>query len=136
MLNVASSYTDKEAYKSLWPDNEDAEWVTYKGIVLDDESNFGGLNLAVALEIFPKRVTNKRVNLELREKRLRNAVATEQEGPNSGKKDYTDKTKEHLARPRGELEENPLSRYSIYQAKCVVTYIYMEDEVAVNGGGL
>lgn len=129
-------YTNEEAHKSLWSDNEDAEWVTYEGVVLDDESIFGGLDLAAALEIFLECVTNERVNLELREKRLRNAVAAEQEGPNSGEEDYSDEIKEHLARQRAELEENPLSRYGLYQAECVVTHIYVEDEVAVNGGGL
>ncbi|KAJ5550594.1 hypothetical protein N7535_001463 [Penicillium sp. DV-2018c] len=129
-------YTDEEAHTTLWSDNEDAEWVTHEGVVLDDENTFGGLDLAAALEIFPERVTNERVNLELREKRLRNALAAEQEGPDSGEEDYSDEVKERLARQRAELEEYPLSRYGLYQAECVVTHIYVEDEVAANGGGL
>ena len=129
-------YTDEEAHKSLWSDNEDAEWVTHGGVVLDDESIFGGLDLTAALEIFPERVTNESVNLELREKELREMVAAERESPDPSAEDYSDEIKERLARQRAELQENPLSRYALYQAECVITHIYVEDEVAIDGGGL
>ncbi|KAJ5674681.1 uncharacterized protein N7477_004615 [Penicillium maclennaniae] len=106
------------------------------GVVLDDESIFGGLDLAAALEIFPERVTNEGVSLKVRDQALRDIVAAEQEGSDSGEDDYSDEVKEYLARQRAKLEENSLSRYSLYQADCVVTHIYVEDEVAINGGGL
>lgn len=83
--------------------------------MLDDESIFGGLDLAAALEIFPERVTNEAVDIELKEQSLREAVKYAKEGHS---------------------DENPLERYALYQANCVVTHLYVEDEVAVNGGGL
>jgi hypothetical protein len=89
--------------------------VTYGGAVLDDENVFGSLDLAAAVELFPKRVTDERVNLSLREESLREAVDDAANYPS---------------------EENPLKRYAFYQADCVVTHIFVEDEVAVNGGGL
>ncbi|KAJ6029929.1 uncharacterized protein N7446_001008 [Penicillium canescens] len=108
-------YTNDEGHEALWSANEIAEWVTYGGAVLDDESLFSGLDLAAALELFPERVTDERVNLGLREESLREAV--------DGAENYPS-------------EENPLGRYAFYQADCVVTHIFVEDEVAVNGGGL
>ncbi|KAJ6134122.1 hypothetical protein N7523_000444 [Penicillium sp. IBT 18751x] len=102
-------YTDEEAHNSLWSDNEDADWVTYGGVVLDDESIFGGLDLAAALEIFPERVTNEAVCLEVRDQELKDIVAAEQESSDSGEDDYSDELKERIARQRAYLEENPLS---------------------------
>lgn len=83
--------------------------------MLDNESIFGGLDLAAALEIFPERVANERVNFELRERSLRNAIEDAEEG---------------------DFDEDPLEPYALYQAECVVTHMYVEDDVAVNGGGL
>ncbi|KAJ5089842.1 hypothetical protein N7532_008526 [Penicillium argentinense] len=125
-------YTNEEAHNSLWADNEEAEWVSYDGVVLDDESIFGGLDLAAALEIFPERVTNESVDIELRDNELREIVATQRESPDPSVENYSDELKEELARGKTEREENPLLRYG----ECVVTHIYVEDEVATNGGGL
>lgn len=97
-------YTNEEAHKSLWADNEVAEWVTYGGVVLDDESIFGGLDLAAALEIFPERVTNEYVNIELREKELRETVAAERESPDPSAEDYSDELKQDLARETEDYE--------------------------------
>lgn len=83
--------------------------------MLDDESIFGGLDLAAALEIFPERVTNEPVNFELREKSLKTA---KKQAKNGG------------------WDQDPLEAYVNYQADCVVTHMFVEDEVAVNGGGL
>ncbi|KOS38546.1 hypothetical protein ACN38_g10642 [Penicillium nordicum] len=107
-------YTDEEGHNALWSANKLAEWVTYDGIVLDDESIFGGLDLAAALEVFPERV-DERVNFEIREESLRDAIEVAEEG---------------------DWDENPLEPYALYQADCVVTHMYVEDDVAVNGGGL
>ncbi|KAJ5397685.1 hypothetical protein N7509_005798 [Penicillium cosmopolitanum] len=69
-------YTNEEAHNSLWADNEDAaEWVTYDGVVLDDESIFGGLDLQGALEIFPERVTTEALDIERRDNVLREILA-------------------------------------------------------------
>ncbi|OGE49150.1 hypothetical protein PENARI_c023G01415 [Penicillium arizonense] len=105
-------YTNEEGYNTLWSANELAEWVTYDGVVLDDESIFGGLDLAAALEIFPERVVNERVNFENREESLRDAIEDAEEG---------------------DWDENPLEPYALYQAECVVTYMYVEDDVADDG---
>ncbi|KAJ5224937.1 hypothetical protein N7468_006162 [Penicillium chermesinum] len=108
-------YTNEEGHNALWSANESAQWVTYGGVVLDDESIFGGLDLAAALEIFPERVTNEAVNIELREESLKDAKWSAEEG---------------------DWAENPLGPYALYQADCVVTHMYVEDDVAVNGGGV
>lgn len=71
--------------------------------------------MAAALEIFPERVTNQPVNIEFREESLREA------------KEQTES---------GSLDEFPLEAYVLYQADSVVTHIFVEDEVAANGGGL
>ncbi|KAJ5392261.1 hypothetical protein N7509_007751 [Penicillium cosmopolitanum] len=73
-------YTNEEGHESLWSANESAEWVTYEGVVLDDESIFGGLDLAATLEIYPERIANERVDLELKEQSLREAVEYAEEG--------------------------------------------------------
>ncbi|KAE8158671.1 hypothetical protein BDV40DRAFT_291589 [Aspergillus tamarii] len=129
-------YTDEEAHKALWAENEDAEWVSYGGIVLDDESIFGGLDLAAALEVFPERVTNEHVNLQFRDAEFREMVEAAQESPCPSAENYSDELKEFLARGQEELEKNPLMRYSLWHAACVVTHIFVEDEVALKGGGL
>ncbi|KAJ5686606.1 hypothetical protein N7536_009225 [Penicillium majusculum] len=108
-------YTNEEGHNALWSANKLAEWVTYDGVVLNDKSIFGGLDLAAALEIFPERVANERVNFEIREESLRDAIEDAEEG---------------------DWDENPLEPYALYQAECVVTHMYVEDDVAVNGGGL
>ncbi|KAJ5301090.1 uncharacterized protein N7443_006092 [Penicillium atrosanguineum] len=108
-------YTNEEGHNALWTANELAEWVAYNGVVLDDESIFGRLDLAAALNIFPERVANERVNFELRERSLRNAIEDAEEG---------------------DFNEDPLEPYALYQAEFVVTHMYVEDDVAVNGGGL
>ena len=71
--------------------------------------------MAAALEIFPERVANEPVNFEIREESLRHAI-------------------EHAE--KGDWDETPLEPYALYQAECVVTHMYVEDDVAVNGGGL
>lgn len=48
--------------------------------MLDDESIFGGLDLAATLEIYPERIANERVDLELKEQSLREAVEYAEEG--------------------------------------------------------
>lgn len=83
--------------------------------MLDDESIFGGLDLAAALEIFPDRVANEHVNFEFREESLWTA--------------------KRQAKDCG-WDEDPLEAYVYYHADCVVTHMFVEDEVAVNGGGL
>jgi hypothetical protein len=71
--------------------------------------------LTAALEIFPERVANERVDFEIREESLRDALEDAEEGG---------------------WDENPLGPYTLYQAECVVTHMYVEDDVAVNGRGL
>ncbi|KAJ5120527.1 uncharacterized protein N7515_009915 [Penicillium bovifimosum] len=129
-------YTDEEAHNSLWADNEDAEWVTYDGVVLDDESIFGGLDLQGALEILPERVTNEALDIERRDNELREILAAQRESPDPSAENYSDELKEELARRKTERDENPLLRYGLYHAECVVTHIYVEDEVVINGGGV
>lgn len=54
----------------------------------------------------------------------------------SSAENYSDELKEFLARGKADLERNPLMRYSLWHASCVVTHIFVEDEVALNGGGI
>ncbi|PKY02780.1 hypothetical protein P168DRAFT_191200 [Aspergillus campestris IBT 28561] len=129
-------YTDEEAHKTLWAENEDAEWVGDDGIVLDDESIFSGLDLAAALEVFPERVTNEPVDLEFREAQFREMVDAAQESPCPSAENYSDEVKELLARGQAESEKNPLNRYWPWHAASVVTHVFVEDEVVLRGGGL
>ncbi|CAG7959384.1 unnamed protein product [Penicillium olsonii] len=108
-------YTNQEGHDTLWSANKDTEWVSEGAVVLDDESIFGGLDLTAALEIFPERVANEPVNFDSREESLKAAI---------------EETKE------GGWDEEPLEAYVYYQTDCVVTHMFVEDEVAVNGGGL
>ncbi|KAJ5257150.1 hypothetical protein N7478_013254 [Penicillium angulare] len=108
-------YTNEEGHDALWAANKDAEWVTEEGVVLDDESIFSGLDLAAALEIFPERVANEPVNFKFREESLKIA---KRQAKNGG------------------WDKDPLEAYVFYQADSVVAHMFVEDEVAVTGGGL
>lgn len=105
-------------------------------MILDDKSIFGGLDLAAAVELFPERITNASVNVQLRQMILRETLSDLEEDTRSGEEDYSDEVKEKLARLRAPAIENPLLKYSRYHAACVVTHVYVEDEEALNGGGL
>ncbi|PLN75227.1 hypothetical protein BDW42DRAFT_181090 [Aspergillus taichungensis] len=129
-------YTDEEAHKALWAANEDAEWVGEDGIVLDDESIFGGLDLAAALEVFPERVTNEPVDLEFRDAQFREMVDAAQESPCPSAANYSDEVQAWLARDKAESTKKPLNRYWAWHAASVVTHVFVEDEVALSGGGL
>ena len=41
-----------------------------------------------------------------------------------------------MAECRASRAENPLLKYGLYHAACVITHAFIEDEVALNGGGL
>lgn len=105
-------------------------------MIFDDKSIFGGLDLAAALELFPERITNASVNVQLREMILRETLNDLEEDTGSGEEDYSDEVKETLARLRAPVIENPLLKYGRYHAACVVTHVYVEDEEALNGRGL
>lgn len=92
--------------------------------------------MAAALEVFPERVTNEHVDLQFRDAQFRDMVDAAQESPCPSAENYSDGLKEFLARGQADLENNPLMRYSLWHAACVVTHIFVEDEVALNGGGL
>ncbi|KAF3384321.1 hypothetical protein F1880_001855, partial [Penicillium rolfsii] len=130
------SYDDEESHESLWSTNEDLTYVGPDGVILDEKSIFDGLDLAAAIELFPERITNEGVNIELREAILRETLSELEENTRSGEEDYSDEVKEKLARLRAPVIANPLLKYSRYHAACVVTHIFVEDEEAVNGGGL
>lgn len=106
------------------------------GIVLDDESIFGGLDLAAALEVFPERVTNEHVDLRFRETQFREMVDATQERPCPSAADYSDEVKEWLARDKAESEKMPLNRHWPWHAASVLTHVFVENEVALRGGGL
>ena len=114
---VRLCYTNEEGHNALCSANEDAEWVSEQAVVLDDESIFGGLDLASALEVFPERVINEPVNFEFREESLKTA-------------------KEEVKGGGWDDDPDPLGGYLYYQADCVVTHMFVEDEIASNGGGL
>ncbi|OOQ84400.1 hypothetical protein PEBR_30356 [Penicillium brasilianum] len=130
------SYEDEEAHESLWSTNEDLTYVGPNGVILDDKSIFGGLDLVAAVELFPERITNEGVNIELRETILRETLSELEEDTRSGEEEYSDEVKEMLARLRAPIIANPLLKYSRYHAACVVTHIFVEDEPALNGEGL
>lgn len=126
-------YTNEEGHKALWKENQEAEWVTYDGLVLDDESIFGGLDLASALQIFSERITNEPVDLKDRDDTLREELEVLYE---SSDDDDDDEEKGSRKIKKFSNEEYDLERYSFYFATCVVTHLYVEDEVADNGGGV
>jgi hypothetical protein len=94
------------------------------------------LDLAAAVELFPERITNNSVNVQLREKILREVLSDIEEDTGSGEEDYSDEVKEMLARLRAPVIANPLLKYSRYHAACVVTHVFVEDEEALDGAGL
>lgn len=130
-------YTNEEGHKALWEENEEAEWVTHDGLVLDDESIFGGLDLDSALEIFTERITNEHVDLQERDDRLRECLECLY-GSSDDEDEDEDEDEERGPRKIKKFSklEYSLDRYSFYFATCVVTHLYVEDEVAVNGGGV
>ncbi|CAP93003.1 hypothetical protein E8E15_003093 [Penicillium rubens] len=131
-------YKKEEAHESIWSHNEDVAYVGPDGVVLDDEEIFGGLDLAAALEIFPERVTNggSSGHIKLREETLREILGDLEDDTGSGEEDYSDDIKEKVAEFRASRAKNPLLKYGLYHAACVVTHAFVEDEVALDGGGL
>ncbi|KAJ5145822.1 uncharacterized protein N7515_000386 [Penicillium bovifimosum] len=125
------------AHDAIWSHNEDVEYVGPEGVVLDDEI-FDGLDVAAALELFPERVTNEgpSKHIELREQTLREVLGFVEEDTGSGEEDYSDEVKEMLARTRARRAVNPLLKYVLYHVACVVAHAFVEDEVALDGGGL
>ena len=135
-LRLCYDEEKEEAHESIWSTNEDLTYVGPDGVILNDKSIFGGLDLAAAVELFPERITNAGVNVQLRQMILRETISDLEEDTRSGEEDYSDEVKEKLARLRAPALENPLLKYSRYHAACVVTHVYVEDEEAFNGGGL
>jgi hypothetical protein len=94
--------------------------------------------VAAALELFPERVTNEGStgHIKLREETLREVLGYVEDDTGSGEEDYSDEIKEMLAQMRATRAANPLLKYGLYHAACVVTHAFVEDEVALDGGGL
>ncbi|GLI78756.1 hypothetical protein PoHVEF18_007077 [Penicillium ochrochloron] len=131
-LRLCYDEDKEEAHESLWSTNEDYDFVGPDGVILDDKTIFGGLDLAAAVELFPERITNNGVNVQLREKILREMLSDIEEDTGSGEEDYSDEVKEMLARLRAPVIANPLLKYSRYHAACVVTHVFVEDEEALD----
>ncbi|OKP10939.1 hypothetical protein PENSUB_3759 [Penicillium subrubescens] len=73
----------EESHESLWSTNEDYDFVGPDSVMLDDKTIIGGLDLAAAVEVFPGRITNNGVNVQLREK-IRDMLSDIEEDTGSG----------------------------------------------------
>ncbi|KAJ5472248.1 hypothetical protein N7530_006249 [Penicillium desertorum] len=121
-LRLSYDEKKKEQHRAVWAENIDSDFVGPDGIVLDDKEIFAGADLARALEIFPERVTNEDsdIYLERRDTALR-------------------ELRELLADSDVEDEgdwERDVGLYGVYHSYCVVTHLFIEDEQALDGGGL
>lgn len=94
--------------------------------------------MAAALEIFPERVTNggSSGHIKLRDETLREILGDLEDDTGSVEEDYSDDIKEEVAEFRASRAKNPLLKYGLYHAACVVTHAFVEDEVALDGEGL
>lgn len=126
----------EEQHQALWEDNLNSCYVNDEGIIFDDKDIFGeeGMDVARFLELFPERVTNdgSADQLELRDAVLQEQldVIAETEADLADNPDELSAFRERATGPDSVL------RYAYYHAACVVTHLFVEDEVALTGGGL